>query len=47
MLKNSFFVFGLLLVLSISSCRIFKKDCNCPHFGQMKTPPTEGKSANV
>lgn len=25
------------LLMSLSSCGIFKKDCGCPHFGKIKT----------
>jgi hypothetical protein len=37
MLKSKLILMGLALLLCISACGIFKKDCNCPKFGQVKT----------
>jgi hypothetical protein len=28
----------LIAAVSLSSCGIFKKDCGCPHFGQINHP---------
>jgi hypothetical protein len=25
---------ALVICIALSSCGIFKKDCNCPHFGK-------------
>lgn len=27
---------ALLITTALSSCGIFKKDCNCPHFSEVK-----------
>ncbi|WP_186461794.1 hypothetical protein [Mucilaginibacter pallidiroseus] len=39
----------LILVAAItvfaSSCGIFKKDCNCPHFGKIKVDAPAGHRA--
>ncbi|MDB5008488.1 MAG: hypothetical protein JWQ84_1493 [Mucilaginibacter sp.] len=37
MQKNKWVVFGLAGLISLSSCGIFHKSCNCPHFGVIKT----------
>jgi hypothetical protein len=37
MIKIKFILFGLAMLLSATSCGIFKKDCGCPHFGKVKT----------
>ena len=36
MLKSRFIIGGLVLMLSLSACGIFKKDCGCPKFGKVK-----------
>ncbi|MFD2872847.1 hypothetical protein ACFS5N_10240 [Mucilaginibacter ximonensis] len=38
MIKTKFILVGLGLLLSATSCGIFKKDCGCPHFGKIKAP---------
>jgi hypothetical protein len=38
MKKNKLFIIGLIGLLNLSACGIFKKDCGCPHFGKVKTP---------
>jgi len=42
MLKNKFILLGAMLLISLSSCGIFHKDCGCPHFGKVKTVGTNG-----
>jgi hypothetical protein len=38
MLKKRFLFLLLgIIVLALSSCGIFKKDCGCPHFGYKQT----------
>jgi hypothetical protein len=38
MIKNKFILFGAaIMLMSISSCGIFKKNCGCPHFGKIKS----------
>jgi len=38
MQKSKWMLLGLLgLMISFSSCGIFHKSCNCPHFGKVKT----------
>jgi hypothetical protein len=37
MLKNKLIIAGLVLIVSFTSCGIFKKDCGCPHFGKVKS----------
>jgi len=38
MIKSKFILFvAAVMLMSISSCGIFKKSCNCPHFGKVKT----------
>jgi hypothetical protein len=33
-----------VVMISLSSCGIFhKNDCNCPHFGKVKTPVTQAQ----
>ncbi len=27
------------LLMSLSSCGLFKKDCSCPHFSKLKPTP--------
>ena len=37
MIKNKFILLGAaVMLMSITSCGIFKKSCNCPHFGKVK-----------
>lgn len=31
-------VIAVVGAVILSSCGLFKKDCNCPHFGMKKTP---------
>nr|WP_294946191.1 hypothetical protein [uncultured Mucilaginibacter sp.] len=39
-MKTIKMLFIALVVAAVaSSCGIFKKDCNCPHFGMKKTEP--------
>jgi hypothetical protein len=47
MLKSKLIVLGLIALLGATSCGIFKKDCNCPHFGKIKTPPKAGQTPVV
>ncbi|WP_162499854.1 hypothetical protein [Mucilaginibacter terrigena] len=35
---------ALLLTAVFSSCGLFKKDCNCPHFGSVKAAKTSIKA---
>lgn len=37
MLKSKFMLMGLALLLCTSACGIFKKGCDCPKFGKVKT----------
>ncbi|MES2376610.1 MAG: hypothetical protein V4553_08525 [Bacteroidota bacterium] len=43
MLKSKLIILALVAILGTTSCGIFKKDCNCPHFGKVKTPPKAGQ----
>lgn len=36
--KSKLILLGAIVLLSFSSCGIFKKGCGCPHFGKVKTP---------
>ena len=36
MLKSKFILLGAIVLISFSSCGIFKKGCGCPHFGKIK-----------
>ncbi|MBC7399470.1 MAG: hypothetical protein H7289_05960 [Mucilaginibacter sp.] len=47
MLKSKLIILGLVAVIGTTSCGIFKKDCNCPHFGKVKTPPKAGQAPVV
>jgi len=48
MVKNKFIVLGaFVLLMSLSSCGIFKKGCNCPHFGKVKPDVRMCKYADV
>jgi len=48
MVKNKFIVLGAMIVLiGLSSCGIFKKSCNCPHFGKVKSDVQMCKYAGV
>jgi hypothetical protein len=47
MLKNRFLIALLLFSMSLSACGIFHKSCNCPHFGEIKTPPKALSAHNV
>lgn len=39
MAKSKLMVFvGVIVLMSLTSCGIFKKGCGCPHFGKVKTP---------
>ncbi|MEO7880097.1 MAG: hypothetical protein ABIR72_10645 [Mucilaginibacter sp.] len=31
-------VIAVVAAVILSSCGLFKKDCNCPHFGMKKLP---------
>jgi hypothetical protein len=33
---------ALILTIALSSCGLFKKDCNCPHFSNAKAPIKKG-----
>lgn len=35
--KNKWVAFALFIILSLSSCGIFHKGCNCPKFGGAKS----------
>lgn len=37
MKKNKLIIIGVALLLSCSSCGIFKKGCGCPTFGKVKS----------
>ncbi|CAN5329209.1 hypothetical protein BH09BAC6_BH09BAC6_15450 [soil metagenome] len=39
MLKSKLVLLGLAGLLVFSSCGIFHKSCNCPHFGKINTKP--------
>ena len=41
MVKNKFLLIGLLGLLLLSSCGVFHKSCNCPHFGAIKAAEFE------
>ena len=45
MLKVKIVLLSGAIILGTTSCGIFKKDCNCPHFGKMKSvqPTMPGK----
>jgi len=45
MLKNKLILIGAILLISLSSCGIFKKDCGCPKFGKVKTLQPAGHIA--
>nr|WP_157536165.1 hypothetical protein [Mucilaginibacter sp. L294] len=36
MKKAKYLSVVLLITMALSSCGIFKKDCNCPHFSNAK-----------
>jgi len=36
MLKNKLMILALLGVLCLSSCGLFHKSCNCPHFSRVE-----------
>jgi hypothetical protein len=38
MKKNKVILFVACIAMMASSCGIFKKDCNCPHFGKTAAP---------
>ena len=42
MKKIKYVILGIIVV-GLSSCGIFKKDCGCPHFG--KNIPAKGAAA--
>lgn len=44
MLKSKCILLGLALMLCLSACGIFKKGCDCPKFGKVKTS-IQGKQA--
>jgi thiol:disulfide interchange protein len=29
---------AVMVLMSLSSCGLFKKSCNCPHFGKIELP---------
>jgi len=35
---NKIAITGLLAAALLSSCGLFKKDCNCPHFSKVTAP---------
>lgn len=39
MLKSKLVLLGLAGLLALSSCGIFHKSCNCPHFGKNNAKP--------
>ncbi|WP_345212426.1 hypothetical protein [Mucilaginibacter gynuensis] len=44
MLKNKVLIaVGLVMAMAASSCGIFKKDCQCPHFSYQN--PAKAKKA--
>jgi len=47
MIKSSFILVGLAVLLSATSCGIFKKDCGCPHFGKIKAQPKPNEAPIV
>jgi len=42
MKKNKLIIIGTALLLSCSSCGIFKKGCGCPTFGKVKSAGKNG-----
>ncbi len=36
MLKHKIILFGVILLISLSSCGIFKKGCGCPPVSKVK-----------
>jgi len=34
-MKNKLLLIGVIALLALSSCGIFHKSCNCPHFGRV------------
>jgi hypothetical protein len=45
MIKNKFFIIALLALVSFTSCGIFHKPCNCPHFTQLPPVKTDSLAA--
>ncbi len=45
MLKGKLILLGLGLMLCVSACGIFKKDCGCPKFGKVNTPAKTNQRA--
>ena len=43
MLKSKLIIAAVALVMGLSSCGIFHKSCNCPHFGKVTTPAKNGQ----
>lgn len=42
MAKSKLMVFvGVIVLMCLTSCGIFKKGCGCPHFGKIKTTTVE------
>ena len=44
MKKSKLILLGAIIVVSFSSCGIFKKDCGCPHFGKAKAVSVESNN---
>ncbi|HTE01688.1 MAG TPA: hypothetical protein VK668_20510 [Mucilaginibacter sp.] len=38
-MKKIKYILLLMLIASLSSCGLFKKNCNCPHFSKVNTTP--------
>jgi hypothetical protein len=41
MLKSKLILLGAIVLISFSSCGIFKKGCGCPHFGKINLPDVQ------
>jgi hypothetical protein len=47
MLKSKLFIAGLIVLVSFSSCGIFKKGCGCPPITRVKAVRAEEEKAVV
>lgn len=47
MLRNKFLILALLGLISLSSCGIFHKGCNCPKFGEIKKNVRMGECVDL
>jgi hypothetical protein len=45
MMKKIVLISALALLTALSSCGIFHKNCNCPHFGKVKSTIKTGQQA--